>query len=165
MSSCNCSLCKKAQDDADAAVLTVSAVGNKRYICKECEEVLTLALKSREVDEIADAMAKLGEIMTESDVEDGLVIEQMNALLDAARERAEQIRAGEYDFSLDEEEMPEELPELLAQTEPEPELSDEERARLEKRERVMKIVDKVCSWLSIALVAGVVIYFIITLIL
>ncbi len=164
MERCMCSLCKREFENENAALLTVSGVGNKRYLCDGCEAMLNTVLKSRDLDEIASTVEKIGNTMEMSDVEDGVVIREMDNILTAARERAEQIRLGEYDFSLDEDEVPEELPELLEATEDEPELSDEEKERLAKKQRIAKILDKVSNWVSIGLIAGVLIYFIITMI-
>ena len=163
MEKCSCSLCKKEFESDDAALLTVSGVGNKRYLCEDCEAMLNTVLKSRDLDEIADTVVKIGNTMEKSDIEDGVVIREMDNILSAARERAEQIKLGEYDFSLDEEEEVEELSELL-EAEPEPELSEEEKERLAKKERISKIVDKISTWVSIGLIAGVVIYFLIRMI-
>ena len=163
MEKCSCSLCKKEFESDDAALLTVSGVGNKRYLCEDCEAMLNTVLKSRDLDEIADTVVKIGNTMEKSDIEDGVVIREMDNILSAARERAEQIKLGEYDFSPDEEEEVEELSELL-EAEPEPELSEEEKERLAKKERISKIVDKISTWVSIGLIAGVVIYFLIRMI-
>ncbi len=164
MSKCNCSLCKRAFENENAALLTVSGVGNKRYICDECEAMLESALKSRELDEIKEAVERIGKTMEASDVEDGVVIAEMNTILAAAKDRAERIEAGEYDFSLDEDEIPNELPELLTEAEPEPPLTEEERIKLERQEKISKIVDKISTWASIAIIVGVVIYFIVRMI-
>jgi hypothetical protein len=164
MDKCNCSLCKRAIDGENAALLTVSGVGNKRYLCQECEALLTRALKSRELDEIGSAVSEIGTTMEISDVEDGVVIAEMNNILAFAKERAEKIEAGEYDFAQDEDPEDEPLPEFENAEEEKP-LSDEERAALEKRERISKLVDKITTWASIAIIAGVVIYFIIRMIL
>ena len=164
MNSCNCSLCKRAIDMENAAILTVSGVGNKRYLCDECEALVLRALKSREPEDIGSAVREIGITMENSDVEDGVVITEMNSILTTAKDRAEKIEAGEYDFSLDEDPEDEPLPEL-ENTEEEKPLSDEERAELERRERISKLFDKITTWASIAIIAGAVIYFIIRMIL
>jgi hypothetical protein len=95
-------------------------------------------------------MERVGEKMAKNNVEDELVINTVTETFAAAAERAEKIKAGEYDFSLDEAECGDGEPEV-----PEELLESEEDKRLDEEEaEVLKKSDKVIN-ISMAIGAGI----------
>jgi hypothetical protein len=118
--------------DENPAILTIGAYGNTKCICGKCQELLDTATLGREYDKIAEAMEMLGRRMAESTPDDQS-FKVVSELLSNAAERARLIKAGKYDFALDDEGDGEisELPEELLETEEDKEKDkrDEEKAR------------------------------------
>ena len=129
-----CSICNAKIDTEDAAILTMGAYGNPRYLCDECAKDLDTATLSRDTDEIAEAMECIGSKMADSDP-DKQTYNTVTALMANALDRAKKIKDGEYDFSLDEvresEDEMDEIPEELAESEEDKEkdLADEEKQK------------------------------------
>ena len=110
-------------------------------MCGECQSLLDTATLGREYEEIANAMDAIGKRMADS-TPDNQSYEVVNALLTDAAERAKKIKAGEYDFSLDEEPAEdEEIPEELLETE-------EDRALDKRDEEREKKFNKVFNWVT-----------------
>ena len=152
-----CTLCKEIFESDDAAVLTMSGFGNARYVCPECERLMDEATTAKTHGEITEAIAALC-TRADLDTADSIAFESFNEIISGAKERAEKIKNGEYDFALDcEEEGFEEIPEELRETE-------EDRALDEKDAKTNALFDKISSWVCGGLMAGIVIYFLITLI-
>ena len=153
-----CTICKNIFDGEDAAVLTMSGFGNARYICPDCEELIDTATGSRDYEEITAAIGKLGE-RASVEISDTLAFNAFAEIIGSASERAEKIKSGEYDFSLDEaeEEGFDEIPEELRETE-------EDKALDEKEAKVGAVIEKVTSWICGAMIAAVVLFFIYRLI-
>lgn len=115
-----CSLCKVDVDSDTADIFAVGGFGNPKYICKSCAADVECTALGREYDAIKAAMDRIGEKMAKADITDETVLDAVNDLFTEAKKRAEQIKAGTYDFANDEPEE-EESPELLEDAEPEPE--------------------------------------------
>ena len=153
-----CCICKKEIDGESFAILTMSAYGTPRYICDGCDGELSRAMGAREISKITEAMDKIGEKMAKNNVDESIVLTTVNGIMTEARERAEKIKNGEYDFSLDEEisesEAEEEIPEELRETEEDREL---DRKEAEKNKKLDKITNIVC-FVMLAAALGFLIY-------
>ncbi len=152
-----CCICKARIETENPAVLTVSSFGNPRYLCDSCDADFTSALKAKEYSEIKDAVSKIGGKMESSGVEDELVIDEAGVIIERATARAEAIRDGSYDFSLDEESPDDsELEEADLLIEEEAEESEEEREKRLKKERYAKIFDTATTWtIGVVIVAAI----------
>lgn len=154
-----CCICKKMFTAEDPAVLTMSAYGNARYLCGECESLLDTATLGSDYDTIKEAIGKIGKTVADTDNGDETVIDSVSEILTSAIERAELIREGTYDFSNDAptEVAFEEIPDELLETE-----EDRERDARDKKNNA--ILDKITSWVCGAVLLGAIVYFLITLI-
>ncbi len=153
----SCCLCTN-QANEDGAILTMSGFGNPRLLCPSCEAEIEKAKFGREVSEIEDAMHSLANKLSMCDAYDTPVIDATNLILLSANERLEKIKAGEYDFALDdvsEEEY--EIPEDMLESEEDKELDriDEEKG---------KRLDFVTNIIFGVIIGAVVLYTLITLI-
>ena len=154
-----CSVCRTGIDGEDAAVLVLGGFGTPRYLCDCCASDFDAASTEREISEIDGAIDRISKKMTSARVDDGLVLETVEELMRAARERREKIRAGEYDFSEDETpDAEEEIPEELRETEEDIENGKKEA---EKNKKYDKITNIICGVLGLAAL-GFFIYRIIT---
>ena len=127
-----CVICGKIITEESPAILTVGVYGDHGYICNECQALFDTATLGREYEKVAEAIETLCKIMVDSSP-DSKTFEVASAILSDAAERAKLIKAGEYDFSLDEEDSDEldEIPEELRETDEDKEKDrhDEERAK------------------------------------
>ena len=140
-----CSICFAKVDGDEAPVLAISGAGVPRCLCESCASDIDTVNTSRDYYEISGAMDRLTGILSERNADDVLTIGTMNQILTKAAERAKLIKAGTYDFSLDEAE-PEvedesliEIPEDLLESEEDKELDEKENERAQK-------IDKVLNW-------------------
>lgn len=139
-----CSICKAQVSEEDAAILTLGGFGNTRYMCSLCEADFDFATRSHSLDEISGAMDRIGKKMSSSRVDDALVLKTVREIMESASSRAEKIKSGEYDFSLDDtkdEEADGEIPEELLETE---EDRETERREAEKNAKFEKISNYIC---------------------
>ena len=155
----SCSICKAAIEAAAPSILTMGAYGNPRYACEACDKEIEKMLLSREPDGVFAAMKVLGDHLARTACEDNSVIATVKDLMDGATERAEAIKAGTYDFSLDGEQEEElvEVPEELRETE-------EDRALDARDERIAKKWDKainVAWYIALGLFAVAFVYLLI----
>ena len=150
-----CSVCG-APVGEDAEILTIAGFGNARFLCDECAGLIDKGLHSREYEEIAEACDALAERLESRGCEDEVVLMELEEIYSEAKERAELIKAGEYDFSA--EEAPEddtedlEIPEELSETE-------EDRLLDEKESEEIKKADKITTWISAGVFAAAIIFF------
>ena len=152
-----CCICKGDVNEERAAILTMSGYGNPRYICDECDAELSLATGAREISKITEAMDKIGAKMAKNNVDESVVLKTVDGIMKDARERAEKIKSGEYDFSCDEdikESEEEEIPEELRETEEDREL---DRKEAEKNQKLDKITNVIC-FAMVAAAIGFLIY-------
>ena len=133
---CTCAICGRDFSSETPRVFAMGAYGNPKYVCDECGDDFEIALGDRDVEKIADAMDRIGKKMASSNP-DGFTYKTVNEVMAKAGERAKLIKAGEYDFALDEmktdgnEDGFDEVPEELRETEEDRELdaADEEKMR------------------------------------
>ena len=148
-----CCICKKEIDTETAPILFMGGAGNPRCLCDECDAKIMEATTGKEYDGIIESCRSLGKTLETADSNDMKVIVTVGELIKKATERAELIKNGEYDFSLDEAEA--------ANTEPEFEITDdiaeseEDKLLDEKEAKVNRIVDNVITWvMGLAIVAA-----------
>lgn len=156
-----CSVCYRAIEDKDsAAILTMGHFGTPRFLCKDCEELVNTAQLSHDVTEAEAAMARLGETVGNYSALDAAVLEAVENILRAAADRAEKIKSGTYDFSLDEKEDAdalEEIPEELLETEEDKEKTEREERASRKFNKVMDVITAIVFTAAVA----VLLYFVI----
>ena len=138
-----CSVCGAPLGE-DPAILTIVGFGSQRCLCDKCSELIDKSLYSDEYDEIAEAADELAARLESRGCEDTVVLEELSEIFRQAKERAELIRSGEYDFSADEsadgaEDAVEEVPEEYRETE-------EDRLLDEKEAEESKKYDKITTW-------------------
>lgn len=144
-----CAICDRHIEAEDAPILTMGAYGNPKYLCDECARVLDIATLGKEYNEIAAAMERIGERMSDFDP-DGVTYKTVSDIMEHAAERAKAIKEGTYDFALDEaedEESFDEIPEELLETEEDKELD-------KKDEEKQKQFDKFFNWVSLGAIIG-----------
>lgn len=155
-----CCICFSKIDPETAPILTIGKLGNPRCLCPECESLFDTATLGKTYEEITEACREIGDTMTRHNADDETVFCEVNNIISSSMERAEAIKDGSYDFSLDEEliestnaaEVKEELPEELRETEEDIELD-------KKDQRVGKIIDTVTSWIAGLALVGAVAFF------
>ncbi len=155
-----CAICLACVDDESAPILTISGYGMPRYLCPECEELVDTASGERDLEKIDAAISELASRMTKSvNVDDQCTFDAVKDILDASQERAERIKDGTWDFSGEEagqtdgENEGDELPPELCET-------DEDRILDKKDEESLKKFDKIVNWISIAIGAFALAFFI-----
>lgn len=150
-----CSTCLSRIENENAPILTMGAYGTPKLLCDDCAALVETMTESRDYNEIAKAMSDLTDVMAKSNADDRVVVETVTELLEQSAKRAQMIKEGTYDFSLDETATDEELddiPEDLQETE-------EDRLLDEKDAVANAKFDKILNWLWIAfgILAGAVI--------
>lgn len=151
-----CSICG-GEVNEKSAVLTMTGAGNARLICEGCEAKLNTALRSKDYQEIAEACDGLAELMEKSECEDEVTLETMREIYAEAKDRAEKIKTGEYDFTLDADEedtLPEDIPEELLELE-------EDRLLDEKEALANKKADGIITAVSAVIFIAALIFFIV----
>ena len=131
--------------------------GYPKCICDECAGTIDTMTQSREYDEIIEACKKLGENLTEGNTDDTQIIATVNEIIKNGSERAEAIKDGSYDFSLDEQVSEEEefdITEDLEETE-------EDRKKDEQEAKIANIIDTIGAWAAGLILVGAVVFFII----
>ncbi len=146
-----CSVCGASIESDECAILTMGGFATPRYICKPCEEDIDKASTSKDIEEAALAMERVGRKMADYNVEDKAVLDTVGEIMAAASERAEKIKNGIYDFSEEEDAIQdaeeEEIPEELRETEEDREL---DRREAEANKKMDKITNWVCFVLLLA---------------
>lgn len=154
-----CALCRKEFEKEEPAVLTMTALGNPKYLCEDCEKDLDEATLARDPRVISDAMERIGAKLVRENNSDKLVLDTVDGLLREARERAELIESGDYDFESDaEEDELDDVPDELKE-------SEEDKARDEAEAKAAKKADKIVNVVCIAAVlaaCGYLVYRLIT---
>ena len=135
-----CSLCTKRLEKEEPEILTVGSYGVARYLCDECAALLDKMTLSTELSDIKDAYDAVVEKMLDGPLIDESANETLQNMLVSAKERAEAIKNGTYDFSLDEptDEM-DDIPEELLETEEDIELDRKREQRAEKIDKVLNV--------------------------
>ena len=135
-----CSLCTKRLEKEEPQILTVGSYGVARYLCDECAALLDKMTLSTEISDIKEAYDAVVEKMLYGPLIDESANETLQNMLVSAKERAEAIKNGTYDFSLDEptDEM-DDIPEELLETEEDIELDRKREQRAEKIDKVLNV--------------------------
>ena len=144
----SCSICLAPIDTESADILTMGAYGTPKCICDECSGLMKTATEGREYNSILEAMNEITDRMSEANIDDPAIIATVAGIFDPSKERAEAILEGTYDFSLDGEsadDVPEDVPEELLETEEDKEL---DRIEAEKSKKW----DKILNWFSIGVI-------------
>jgi hypothetical protein len=152
---CTCVICNKEFSSEEPKILAMGAYGNPKVLCDDCAELVETMTYGKDYDTVVAAMESLTQRMSASNVDDRVTVATVTEMLSECAERAQKIKEGTYDFSLDEEKESEgmdEIPEELRETE-EDRLLDEKDAKANAR------FDKILNWLWIAfgILAGAVI--------
>ena len=139
-----CSTCLCRIENDDAPVLTMGAYGTPKLLCDGCAALVETMTTSKDYDEIAKAMSDLTDVIAKSNADDRVVVQTVTELLESSAKRAQQIKEGTYDFSLDEtDDGIDEIPEYLQESE-EDRLLDEQDAEANAK------FEKILNWLWIA---------------
>lgn len=141
----------KAIDLDTAPVLTMGAYGTPRCLCDSCAEQVEIFTRGTDYDEIVAAMDEISARMSRANIDDKITSECVTGMLVDAAKRANEIKAGTYDFSLDAEEEDYEIPEELRE-------SEEDRALDEKDARAKEKMDKVMNWVWLVALVGAVVF-------
>ena len=159
-----CSICKKEINSEEAAILAMGGFGNPKYICDDCAEELDKVVRGKDYDEIMRSMAVISDKISRSSTDDQLTVDTVKSLFSDAKDRAEKIKSGEYDFSLDvESDDADDIPEELKETEEDKRLDEEERIETEKRNEIARKFDLFLFYPLIgAMFIGALAYIIIT---
>ena len=153
-----CSICLSQIIEVDPPILTMGAYGTPKCLCESCAEQIETATAGKEYDAIVEAMDSITAKLSKMNVDDKIVVDTVTGLFSEAAARAQKIKEGAWDFSLDEAEPSDEgfdeIPEELQETE-------EDRLLDEKDAVSMKKFDKVMNWVwagVLALVLGFIIW-------
>ena len=147
----SCALCGKKTDESTAAILTMGSYANPRYLCPDCEKLVSDAEGSDDPDVIKDASDKIAEYMM--NCKDLQAIDTLGEILKSAAERRESILDGSYVSEEPQEEELADIPDECEELE-EDRIKDERDAEKERKfDRVLNII-----WIFIfaALIFGVV---------
>ena len=140
----NCCTCLTRIDDENAPILTMGAYGTPKCLCPDCAELLETITLGKDYTEIATAIDNLTDRMSKANIDDAVTVSTMTGILQESTERAQKIKDGTYDFSLDEESGDDsefdEIPDDLKETE-------EDRLLDEKDAESLKKFDKILNWM------------------
>ena len=144
-----CALCYSLVEGEDLPVLAIGAYGAPRYLCPDCEKLVEIASFGTDYDSIVASLDGIGNLLTAKNIDDSTTLNTVLPLLEESAKRAEKIKKGEWDFTLDEEAHTEayEIPEELLEAE-------EDRLLDEKEACVSKKIDKVMNWIYLAMLVG-----------
>ena len=136
-----CALCGRIPECEEPAVLTMGRYGKPRHLCEECEAQMDTATLGRDYDEIVDAIDTLGKKATGFAANDDVTMSAMRAFLMRSAKRAADIKAGNYDFDVEEssdvDESFDELPEELLETEEDAELDRRDKEKAKKFDKLL----------------------------
>jgi hypothetical protein len=120
----------------------MGGAGYARILCDECDKDLQTATLGRDIDEIKAAISNLGDKMASGNP-DSVTYSLVSSLIIDATKRAKAIKAGTYDFSLDENEDEEgfdEIPEELLESEEDIALDKKDEENMKKFDKVYNII-------------------------
>ena len=144
-----CCTCLKRIENDDAPVLTMGAYGTPKLLCDDCAALVETVTLGTDYDEITQAMNELTDVITKSNADDRKVVSTITEILEQSAKRAQQIKEGTYDFSLDEvDEGFDEIPEELQETEEDRLLDEKEAESNAKFDRMMNWL-----WLGVGVLA------------
>ena len=144
----NCSVCLKPIDLDTAPVLTMGGYGTPRCLCDSCAEQIEIFTRGTDYEKITAAMDEISERMSHANIDDKMTVNCITEMLVESAKRANLIKDGTYDFSLDVDEEEYVIPDELRETE-------EDRALDEKEEKQKQLMDKIMNWFWAAALVGV----------
>jgi hypothetical protein len=152
----SCCICHREIDAENAPILFMGATGIPRCVCEECDRDIETMTKSRDSEAAMEGCRSLAKRLEEANNEDERTIMLVSGMLSAAKDRAEKIAAGEWDFEAEEKTRTEEdefdVTEDLMETE-------EDRALDERDEKINKVFDTVSTWVMGLAIVGAVVFF------
>lgn len=138
-----CVLCKSQKVGEDSPILVMSALGVPKYLCPDCNLDMEAATLAKDYDSIREAMERIGKKLADS-APDSLTLKTVDGILKMSGERAEMIKEGRYDFSLDSEEGEKEelsdIPEELLETEEDRALDLRDKEREKRFDKVFNLI-------------------------
>lgn len=144
-----CSVCLGQITNEEAPVLTMGAYGTPRLLCDGCAADIEAMTHGREYGEVIAAMDSISDKMSRANIDDRIITSTVTDLLVTSAKRANEIKEGTYDFSLDDvEDEDYEIPEDMRETEEDRALDEAERKQNEKFDKVMNFV-----WIGVIAVA------------
>ena len=149
-----CSICKKEVDAESAPILTMGGFANPKYLCEDCAQFMDTVTSDNDPEKIEEAMKCLSTRISDSQIDDEVVIETVTEIFSDAGERAKLIREGKYDFFAKTEEAEYDIPEELLE-------SEEDKALDEQDALEKKKIDAVLNWITAILFAGAAIFMIV----
>ena len=127
----------------------MGAYGTPKLLCDDCAALVEAVTLGTDYDEITQAMNELTDVITKSNADDRKVVSAITEILEQSAKRAQQIKEGTYDFSLDEvDEGFDEIPEELQETEEDRLLDEKEAESNAKFDRLMNWL-----WLGVGVLA------------
>lgn len=160
MSVKNCALCLSATEAESAEILTMGAYGTPKILCPECSRELNKLTLSKDVSKIREAMDNLTGKIDVANIDDPRTLSAIQEIFDGAVKRANAIKEGTYDFSLDESDENDgfaDIPEELEETEEDRALDKRDAATLKKWD---KIINWACIGVIIAAIGFAIYYFV-----
>ena len=152
----HCSICKRIVDKNTAPILVMGGFANPRLLCESCSDDVETLTSSLDATLIEEAMKRIIDNLTRSNTEDSTTLAAVNDMFSRASERIRKIKNGEsVADEMEESDEEYEIPQELLETE-------EDRRLDEKESRQNRIFDKVFTWVSAAVFAFVIGYFIVT---
>ncbi len=139
-----CSICKREIDATAAPILTMGAYGNPRFLCDECAGDIDTSTTDTDFNRIAEAMDRLSAKMGSSEPEE-LVVNTLTDIMASAADRANKIKDGSYDFSLDaaEEESFDEIPEDMLESEEDKKIEEIQEEKNKKFDKIFNIISAI----------------------
>ena len=139
-----CALCGRIPECEEPAVLTMGRYGHPRHLCEECESQMDTANLGRDYDEIINAIDILGKKATSFAFDDDVTMDVMRAFIMRAAKRAADIKAGNYNFDVEdapvEDEGFDEIPEELRETEEDAELDRRDAENAKKFDKFLNVL-------------------------
>lgn len=139
-----CALCGRIPECEEPAVLTMGRYGHPRHLCEECESQMDTANLGRDYDEIINAIDILGKKATSFAFDDDVTMDVMRAFIMRAAKRAADIKAGNFNFDVEdapvEEEGFDEIPEELRETEEDAELDRRDAENAKKFDKFLNVL-------------------------
>ena len=145
-----CSVCLSGELSEDAPVLAISGYGVPRCLCDRCAEKIDIMTYGKDCGEIREAIGAIAAIVSEKSIDDQCVYDAVSEVINYAKDRADKIKDGSWDFELDKsEEEVTELPEELLESE-EDKLLDKKEAEANKK------LDKIMNWVYLGAILATV---------
>ena len=152
----HCAICKRIVDKNTAPILVMGGFANPRLLCDGCSDDVESMTTSLDANVIEEAMKRVSENLTRSNTDDSTTLSAVTDMFSCASERIKKIRNGENVSDEGEENGEEyEIPEELLETE-------EDRLLDEKEKLRNRLFDKIFTWVSVAVFAFIIGYFIVT---